>query len=471
MASPSMFASPSLSGRDSNDPMSQGGPAPSAGNSFDWDTLMMGLALLDNAIPRGVQSKGLGEVTAPFAQMAQAKEDRAYRRTRDAKNDDRQFNLDARQMSNDMWQREKYDEDLKLRKAAQERADAAAARAEAAAGQTNETRLYNFQMKQRQERGEPVIPMEEWLKTSGTSESGLQPVYGVDANGNPVILQMNKSGKAVQTQLPEGVKISKEPIRMDAGDRFILLDPITRQQVGVVPKNLAEAERQKEVGTAQGKAEASASSNVEKAKMALDTIEKVRTHPGKDGWGALGASAGPWSPIRDGIPGQPSRGFVALVDQVKGQTFLDAFESLKGGGAVTEVEGAKATQARARLDRAQSPEDFFAALKDLEDVIKIGMDRAQKNIRVPWNETTPVAPPTAPQGGPQTAPNGPAPAVPAPTNAPPAQRTRDDVNQDLINRSRATNGQPVKVRTPEEAMKLPSGTVFETPDGRRKVVP
>jgi hypothetical protein len=34
-----------------------------------------------------------------------------------------------------------------------------------------------------------------------------------------------------------------------------------------------------------------------------------------------------------------------------------------------------------------------------------------------------------------------------------------------------TTKPPVKVRSPQEAMALPSGTVFETPDGRRKVRP
>lgn len=88
------------------------------------------------------------------------------------------------------------------------------------------------------------------------SDLGLNPQYGVDERGNPVLLQLGKDGKVVRSSLPEGVTLSKEPIRLDAGTHFVLLDPITRQPVGQVPKNLAEAESQKAQGTAQGKAQA-----------------------------------------------------------------------------------------------------------------------------------------------------------------------------------------------------------------------
>ena len=37
------------------------------------------------------------------------------------------------------------------------------------------------------------------------SEVGLQPVFGRDADGNVVILQLSKDGTAVRTQVPEGV--------------------------------------------------------------------------------------------------------------------------------------------------------------------------------------------------------------------------------------------------------------------------
>lgn len=86
------------------------------------------------------------------------------------------------------------------------------------------------------------------------TEYGLNPQYGTDANGNPVILQLSKGGTSKQTMLPEGIQLSKEPIKLDAGTHFVLLDPITRQPVGQIPKDLAGAEAQKVLGKGQGEA-------------------------------------------------------------------------------------------------------------------------------------------------------------------------------------------------------------------------
>lgn len=245
--------------------------------------------------------------------------------------------------------------------------------------------------------------------------TSLQPTYGVDKDGNPIMLQTNDRGEAVQTALPPGVKIAKDPMRVETATGTVLIDPVTRQAITTIPKNVAEGERQKEVGAAQGKAEATAPAAVQTANNALKTIEDIRKHPGRDDWGAQGATAA-WPLISGGIPGRPGRGFVNLVEQAKGQSFLQAFESLKGAGQITEVEGAKATQAIARLDRAQSKSDFDAALSDLEGVIKIGKERAEKNIRVPWNDKPPEAPSAA--AAPATEPSVAAPAPNVPISTP-----------------------------------------------------
>lgn len=87
---------------------------------------------------------------------------------------------------------------------------------------------------------------------SARDKFGLNPQYGVDEQGNPVLLQVGSGGAAVKTQMPDGVTLSKEPIKLDAGTHFVLLDPITRQPVGQIPKDLAGAEREKAAGKALG---------------------------------------------------------------------------------------------------------------------------------------------------------------------------------------------------------------------------
>lgn len=63
------------------------------------------------------------------------------------------------------------------------------------------------------------------------------------------------------------------------------------------------------------------------------------------------------------------------INQIKGGAFLQAFESLKGGGQITEIEGQKAEQAQNRLNTAQNEADFREALKEYKFYIDQGIRR------------------------------------------------------------------------------------------------
>lgn len=76
-----------------------------------------------------------------------------------------------------------------------------------------------------------------------------------------------------------------------------------------------------------------------------------------------------WLAWTQNVPGTDARRFGARARQLNGQAFLQAFESLKGAGGITESEGAKATEAIGRLDTAQRPEDYRAALTELRDIL------------------------------------------------------------------------------------------------------
>lgn len=77
------------------------------------------------------------------------------------------------------------------------------------------------------------------------------------------------------------------------------------------------------------------------------------------------------------VPGTAAKDFDVRLDQLKGQQFLQAFETLKGGGQITEVEGKKATDAIARMDAAGSEAEFTKAAKEFQDVIRVGVGRAK----------------------------------------------------------------------------------------------
>lgn len=101
-------------------------------------------------------------------------------------------------------------------------------------------------------------------------------------------------------------------------------------------------------------------------------------HPGFQN--AVGTT---WLPGARFVPGTDAADFTARFDQLKGASFLEAFESLKGGGAITEKEGAKATDAINRMSLAQSEKEFIAAARDLQEVIRKGVTKAQRQVAAP----------------------------------------------------------------------------------------
>lgn len=58
---------------------------------------------------------------------------------------------------------------------------------------------------------------------------------------------------------------------------------------------------------------------------------------------------------------------MAYIDQLKGLNFLEAYQTLKGSGPVTDIEGDKATAARSRLERALkgNTSDLRGAIEDV----------------------------------------------------------------------------------------------------------
>lgn len=95
------------------------------------------------------------------------------------------------------------------------------------------------------------------LKAQGggksATEYGLNPIWGQDAQGNPVLGVLGKDGsfKKVDTG---GFDISSGTEQIDLGDSFAIKDKRSGQIIGSVPKNLANAEREKKVGAGQGDA-------------------------------------------------------------------------------------------------------------------------------------------------------------------------------------------------------------------------
>ena len=98
-------------------------------------------------------------------------------------------------------------------------------------------------------------------------------------------------------------------------------------------------------------------------------------------------------------PGTNAAGFKSRFEQSTGQSFLEAFESLKGGGAITEAEGAKATAAINRMSLSTNEDEFIRAALDLQDVVRKGVANAQARAARAEGRNAPAAPSTGGGGG------------------------------------------------------------------------
>lgn len=214
----------------------------------------------------------------------------------------------------------------------------------------------------------------QWMekKKSMAGEYAKQLVYGQNEAGDVIPMQAGSKGDLKASGLPPGVKMQRDPIKFDAGTHFVLMDPTTRQPIATIPKNVDEVARQKEAGGLQGKAQGDLPAM---ESLGTDIIKKIEAVSADKN---LDKMIGYRGYLPNVTP--EARTLASKIEQLKGQAFLQAFQSLKGAGAITEMEGAKATAAMARMqEMVQSGQDYREALADFKSEVQRLMDvkRAQ----------------------------------------------------------------------------------------------
>ena len=193
------------------------------------------------------------------------------------------------------------------------------------------------------------------------------PVYGKDAQGNTVMGQLSDTGEFKQTELPEGFDLAPGVQKVDLGTHWGVMDR-SGAVTQMIPKDIAGAKAQEVIGKAEGEKQATRESTLAQMDEMLAAIDGVIDSPGREAvTGMSGIFNAPFGYPR---PGSDSADFLARLEQLKGKAFLQAFESLKGGGQITEREGIAAQNAIARLQTSQSDEEFKAALVDLKAIVE-----------------------------------------------------------------------------------------------------
>lgn len=230
----------------------------------------------------------------------------------------------------------------------------------------------------------------------GGNEFGLAPIWGTGPDGKPALIQLGKGGVPIQPQLPDGFQISRDPVRIDSGTGTVLLDPQTRQQIGFIPKDVAGEASANAAGKAQGEASAQLPAAAADAQRVNEQVQSLVNDP------YLPSMVGPLDSWRPNISGDAAR-VQSKMDQLQGGAFLQARQMLKGGGAITDMEGRRAEAAFARLNAAQSESDYISALNEFNDAVNAGYAKLQAQAAGGGAPASPAAPATAPRGrfGPQ----------------------------------------------------------------------
>lgn len=205
-------------------------------------------------------------------------------------------------------------------------------------------------------RAEKIQAQKELRELIAASRPGPQPYYQPVQTGSGVMSFNARTGKL-------------EPAGVAGGNPVIgsASDPALQRQI-------AEA---KKSGTVAGEAKTTAQIDLPKViQQGEDTIRLVDDllkAPGKK----LAVGTSSLLQIQH-IPGTDAKEFMVRLNQLKGKQFLEAFQSLKGGGQITEVEGKKATEAISRMDNANTEADFDRAANEFKEIIRAGVSRAKE---------------------------------------------------------------------------------------------
>lgn len=228
-----------------------------------------------------------------------------------------------------------------------------------------------------QERGFGTLYQAYVGGANGEETFGVTPQFIRGEDGQVRAVQFGNRGNVIQQQV-DGAPIPLE-LRQQAND-------ISQQRVGLGyytadPNTKGAQSYASGLGGETGKRAAAAQFDMPKtineANEILGVIDKAMTHPGFNSrYGFQGA----YTPA---IAGTPGADFETIRNQLQGKAFLQAFESLKGGGQITEAEGKKATDAKARIfDPKQSPQAAREAFMEFRDIVLRGVARAEAQASV-----------------------------------------------------------------------------------------
>jgi hypothetical protein len=237
---------------------------------------------------------------------------------------------------------------------------------------------------------------EQPMNAAPAARSAKAPKEGMAFDMRRLAVQTQEEYDALEPELKDVLKL------MRSGMQFT---PEGVAQFVMDKKKAATPEAQAQLAKTEAQAKAAAAMAQEKQAQTSDQfrtayedfnyldklLDKVRKHS------AFTSRVG-WQGMLPAVPGTTGMDFDVLLDQIKGKQFMQAYQTLKGGGQITEVEGQKATDALARLNRKQSEQSFVNALDEYQKIVRTAAARAKEKL--PQEEPQQTTGPAVPSGPP-----------------------------------------------------------------------
>lgn len=214
-------------------------------------------------------------------------------------------------------------------------------------------------------------------QAAGTASAGEyfspQPIFNPDTNEWGLAQPSKAGGAASRVVLPEGFQYRPTTQNLDLGPT---IQP-TARGVPVGPafaKDIAGENQQKAIGTATGEAVSALPVIEQNADFVMRTIDDAINDPG------LSSVTGPLEGRAPAVSwGGGKERAQSRLDQIQGQSFLLAYDKIRGAGQITEYESQRATAALNRLmTQSMSDEDYMATLNEFRQEVGMLVELARQ---------------------------------------------------------------------------------------------
>ena len=208
---------------------------------------------------------------------------------------------------------------------------------------------------------------------AGTAKAGQESVAATARAGQGVTV---RGQNLLDTREKENIAIRQEDQRRKSDPAFVQQMAQANATGQAIAKDYALAQQvlPKVLDTAQ-QTLSQIDSLIGKRDDKGALVKGEAPHPGFQD--VVGAT---WRPGLRFVPGTDAADFQSKLDQVKGGAFLQAYETLKGGGSITNIEGEKGTSALNRMSTAQSEKEFVTAAREFQSVVRKAVERAKTRV-------------------------------------------------------------------------------------------